>query len=781
MKSVAFSVGFGLFLLMLAVICIVDSVPLADNESNKLVVVSSSSSDSDSVENRPKRDAKNGQHSFSDYPFRGVRYRLPSTKKSYGPIDDSSSSSIEDVDDDVMLEARSRRGTYSRKSSFSTRPLYGRNGAAVVARSARSFAKRSSPAGKLLHNNVGDNDDEAEDVEQFISMLSEQLHRQDNSNDADEEEDEDNDVAAEDNSEESESDLDKLADSVALAILLDELAAEEEKMSADKLSHSISQMKKKKSLSSSSLKRGDKKKKKRNNKKRSMASFMDRLIAEAPVELTENDIDKELLIDLAAMLAEEGLEQDEIEAILTQLVATAFSEGKDINEDDMKKNKKKRSGEWRKLPRGAVRWRSGLHSQDNDANDWHQSSLSSIHHRDGPEDESSSSESAKFIGRGFHRRLGNGETFSAPTEEKNLKRLPLHLHSMKTKNAVTHFNHRNSLLSESDSSNEANQQLSEEPMEMQHATQAMKRMKRSSSSSSKEADAVKQASVNGTALPPSSVINASSAVVSFKDQNEANKRQQQQQEKHSTVIRKKSVDWDDYFGFDKKKKKRGGSSIQYDGDDDEIEQQEESTRNFLDSQYYKSIAGALAYRRKRGGAHEHDNGMMRKRKVATTINNQTHHHQQQQQHANSKFDVSGSSSDVDDAEDAMNAALRAMQQSAQQHSQSYDIDRMRTELLTELVDKLEADDIDEMTRRLALQFIQAIDDEEESGDDNDKDNDDIQDSENNIDGAKHKQRYLKRSVNSAIAAHKKSRNAARLPSFEGKFIDSLIISQQINR
>jgi hypothetical protein len=119
-----------------------------------------------------------------------------------------------------------------------------------------------------------------------------------------------------------------------------------------------------------------------------------------------------------------------------------------------------------------------------------------------------------------------------------------------------------------------------------------------------------------------------------------------------------------------------------------------------------------------------------------------------------------------------------MQQSAQQHSQSYNIDRMRAELLTELVDKLEADDIDEMTRRLALQFIQAIDEEEES---DDKDNDNIQDSENNIDGVKHKQRYLKRSVNSAIAAHKKSRNAARLPSFEGKFIHLVIISQQLNR
>ena len=751
MKSVAFSVGTGLLLLMLAVICIVDSVPLADNESNKLAVVSSSSSSSDSVENRPKRDAKNGQHSFSDYPFRGIRYRMPNTKKSYDPIDDSSSSVVEDVDDDVML--RTRRGTYSRKSSFSTRPLYGRNGA-VVARSARSFSKRSSH-----NNNVDDEDDEPEDVEEFISMLSEQLHRQDNSNDADEEDDD-----TEDNGEESESDMDKLADSVALAILLDELAAEEEKTSSDKMSHLISQMKKKKkssSSSSSSLKRGDKKKK-RSSKKRSMASFMDRLIAEAPVELTENDIDKELLIDLAAMLAEEGLEQDEIEAILTQLVATAFSEGKDMN-------KKKRSGEWRKLPRGAVRWRSGLHSQDNDANEWHQSSTS-IHHRDGPDDESAFSEGGKFFGRGFHRRLGNGETFSAPPEEKSAKRVPLHLHSMKTKNAVTHFNHRNSLLGDSESSNEANQQqLSEEPMEMQHATQAMKRMKRSSSSSSsKEADAFKQASVNGTAaLPP--VINASSVSVSSKDQNEANK----QQEKHNAVIRKKSVDWDDYFGFDKKKKKRG-NNIQDDDDDDEIDQQseEDSMRNFLDSQYYKSIASALAYRRKRGGAHEHDNGMMKKRKVAG-INNQTHHHheqqqqQQQQPHANSKFDVSSSSSDVNDAEDAMNAALRAMQQSAQ-HSQSYDIDRMRAELLTELVDKLEADDLDEMTRRLALQLIQAIDDEEESGDDN-GDDDVNQDSEKNIDDAKHKQRYLKRSVNAAIAAHKKSGSAARrLPSsFEG--------------
>ena len=644
-------------LAMAAVICIVESVPLLANDDKNLMDVSSSSSDvGTETGSRLKRGSgSSGINSFSDYPFRGVRYRMPGAKKFYQ--DDA-----DDADtDDVM--ARKRRGTYSRKSSLSstTRPSV-----------TRSYPKRSSTATATSQHDASN--DGPDNLDEFISMISGELQHQQLQ-------------------EEEEAQLNRLADSVALAVLLDQLATTSTKPTEEEENNSgaIDQIKKKKAT----LKRADKKK-----KKKRFESLMDRVIGDAAdydaiqeeqdVD-TDNDIDKKLLADLAAILAEEGLEQDEIEALLSQLVESTFH---DVDDAD-KKKKKKRSGEWRKLPRGAVRWRSNLVHSHVDADDT---------------DDVENDAEAKFFGRGFHRRLGNGESFSSdelavagnPKSARVSAARPIY--TMKSKNAVTtHFNHRNSILNNG-AADEALTEAEAMTMEMPYATQAMKRMKRSV-----KKDDDDDVNNNGTVAAPVPPTDATPKA----KQEKMNETKQQQQ--HSVIIRKKSVDWDDYFGIDKKS---GVAAVAKEEEGDEASQ-----RNFLDSEYYKSIAGALAYRRKRGGMSQHQHKAMTMKKRTTGVNNQT--------------------KGRNDAEDAMMAALRAIQQSAatsQNRQQSYDIDRMKEEFLSEIVEKLESDDLDEMTSRLALQFIEEMNE------------DAAEDAEANEDSEKEEKRYLKRSINAAAAA-----------------------------
>lgn len=129
---------------------------------------------------------------------------------------------------------------------------------------------------------------------------------------------------------------------------------------------------------------------------------------------------------------------------------------------------------------------------------------------------------------------------------------------------------------------------------------------------------------------------------------------------HTGLIRKKSVDWDDYFGFDKRS---SGSSNS---------QEEQAAK-----EYYKTIADSLAYRRKRAGTK-----------------------------------------DQRDVEDALDAALRAADE---ERFRERNLQHVRADLVTELIENLSPEDLEQMNDQLAEELLEFIKEEEEEDDDDEVD------------------------------------------------------------
>lgn len=263
-------------------------------------------------------------------------------------------------------------------------------------------------------------------------------------------------------------------------------------------------------------------------------------------------------------LANQGLSRHEIAALLLQLARpsdTADYDGGD--DDDKKKKKRKRSLEWRKWPRGSVRWRRYLQDGPAESEPW----------------SGDDGEDNRFSGRGFHRVGPSGvqddfsRSVSLANQANRLQR------PLKTKNAISLISKRSAPMESSDASTPAEEsnKADEDP---QQQPQAVSRKRRSLST-----DETKQAAENVTSSPPAK---------DEKKEGPSNKAE------HSGVIRKKSVNWDDYFGLDKRSNKKKKKSMNPSNEDDD-----EALRDYLESEYYKAIAGSLAYRRKKSNGTAH--------------------------------------------------------------------------------------------------------------------------------------------------------------------------------
>ena len=167
---------------------------------------------------------------------------------------------------------------------------------------------------------------------------------------------------------------------------------------------------------------------------------------------------------------------------------------------------------------------------------------------------------------------------------------------------------------------------------------------------------------------------------SLAQQNGSGRNNKSDASEHSGVIRKKSVDWDDYFGYDKRS--AGGG--------------DEAMRDYLESDYYKNMAGSLAYRKRGQNHHDIPHGM-KKRNNATAW---------EKKHRDA--------ASLQDAEEALDAALRAVEETG-----DGDIERVKEQLVAELVENLDEDELEEMTERLSEELARAIREEEEEEDEED--------------------------------------------------------------
>lgn len=268
-------------------------------------------------------------------------------------------------------------------------------------------------------------------------------------------------------------------------------------------------------------------------------------------------------------LANQGLDRREIEALLSQLDET---EEDDVDDN---KRKKKRSGDWRKFPRAALRWRF-LQSLDADDPATFQY-----------DDDAADAEEQRFFGRGFHR-MGPGvvDEISRGMPGASDKRM---LRPLKMRRTLAGIIKKRSV------SASADKPRAESP-DVRAKTDARKKR----SVSGETAPSAVSPRDNKTETTPPRALPLAAGV--------AENRPQKDEAAHSAVIRKKSVDWDDYFGFDKRKR----AARKEDNDDDE---DDEVMKDYLENEYYKAIAGSLAYRKKRGpapGADHAAHGMMKR-------------------------------------------------------------------------------------------------------------------------------------------------------------------------
>lgn len=288
---------------------------------------------------------------------------------------------------------------------------------------------------------------------------------------------------------------------------------------------------------------------------------------------------------VARALANQGLSRREIEAVLSQLDnADADSDAAAADDDDKrKKKKKKRSGDWRKYPRGGLRWRF-LHSLDAD---------------DAFDDDAAddSEEQRRFFGRGFHR-MGPGvvNEISRGTPGVTDKRMLRPLKARRTYVGVI----KKRSVPDADASVDKAAELPD----VRAKTDGRKKR----SVSSEETPAPLSDDNKNETTPPRALPLAGATT--------APENQPKDETAHSALIRKKSVDWDDYFGFDKRKRAAAPSNGRAKEDNEDVDDDDEVMKDYLENEYYKAIAGSLAYRRKRGqpapADHAAGHGMMKK-------------------------------------------------------------------------------------------------------------------------------------------------------------------------
>lgn len=359
-------------------------------------------------------------------------------------------------------------------------------------------------------------------------------------------------------------------------------------------------------------------------------------------------------------LANQGLEPREIDALLSQLERS--------QQEELKPENKKRSSEWRKLPRASLRWRF-LHSMgDNNepAYGRHQSDDDESSYPLAEKQDKSIPFENRYFGRGFHRvgpHIQDDISRSIPSV--TAKRVQQQ-HPLKTKNALSLINKRSI-------SSPNNQQERTTPIQS-----SRKRRSPPSSSESKVAD---QNKLNETTPPPLALPLAEPKTENTSQPDKEVVRKGV----HSGVIRKKSVDWDDYFGYDKRSNKA------------DISSEDEAMKEFLESEYYKNLGGSFAFR-KRDQKEDHSSHFseMRKRSNGTSS-------MEKKRRSND--------SNLEDAEDALDAAFRIVQERRQREH----LGRVREQLVAELVDNLDEDELDQMTEQLSEELAEAIRQDEEDG------------------------------------------------------------------
>lgn len=366
-------------------------------------------------------------------------------------------------------------------------------------------------------------------------------------------------------------------------------------------------------------------------------------------------------------LFNDGLERHEINALLSQLDRSR-ADSEELNKSE---KKKKRSGsDWRKLPRASLRWRF-LHSQGQESNE-----PSYGRQQSADDDELQDKNVAfedRFFGRGFHR-VGNIQDEPIRNNpEETAKRVQ---HPLKTKNAISVIRKR---------SIATLQNSGEKKPEAGSALQMLRKRRNSEAKAAEENNNKNETAP--LALPSAQANNNS---------NSSPVKRKSDVQVHTGVIRKKSVDWDDYFGYDKRSGKAQG------------EPNEEAMRNYLESDYYKSMAGSLAFR-KRGQMDDqhagHVVGMKKRNNVTSTS----------WEKKKKRFrPVEGYN--ADDAEDVLDAAIRVIEERRERNN----IDRVREQLVAELVDNLDENELNQMTERLTEEVAKALYQEEEEEEEDDE-------------------------------------------------------------
>jgi len=490
------------------------------------------------------------------------------------PIDETESNGLDSAIEDIGRAKRNLRKKSSKGARSLVRYRY-------PIQSKRSFA--------------GDDDEEEEEEDDIVEMLVNRLAGQEES-----------------------IDLNDLAKEVALELLL------EGNQNGYQQQHHPAIMKKKKKKSGSLE---DEKRKKRMN------SLMERFMGDKGEldnedEEDGDDDEEDPVQDLVRELINQGLSEEEIETLVSALAekeaAGAMGEEEEEEEDDdKKKKKKKRSPEWRKLPRGAHRWRY-LHSDS--------SETPRSHHNEEADDAEHQDPSSRpsYVGRGFHRVGSGGQDDPISRSVSQLVSAKRIHHPLMTKNAVSAISKR--------SAASAPEENIKEDISQQHDDSSHIRKRRSILKDSEENN------------KPANVSSDKDDSKSAEDPQPADNKEAQTSEEHKGVIRKKSVDWDDYFGFDKR-------SPGHPQSDDAA----------ATKQYYKTVADSLAYRRKRNGA---------------LVNRGER-----------------------DAEEALEAAFVAAEE--ERHREG-DLERIRSDMLSQLVENLSPEDMDQMTTQLAEELLLAM-------------------------------------------------------------------------
>ena len=339
-------------------------------------------------------------------------------------------------------------------------------------------------------------------------------------------------------------------------------------------------------------------------KKKRMNSFLDQMMEQEAEELDnermneEDDEAGDVPDQLFGAGDDDDLTDEDEQAIYESIIQALSDEGVDDAQlqallpqsDEFKSGDRKRSAEWKKLPRASARWRSRF---ENDV-------IAGRQKADPEELEpwKSLSEKIKLIlegkvyGKGFHRGLRGMRDESRMAASKSDQS------SWTPRNAGEI--HKRSVSSGSHQQDEHSSSNEKQSKEAGHGALSRKRR------SVPQVEDISSEKTPSTEMKAPSVDTKTSDYIN--DQavgatlNTTDKADESKSATHANNIRKKSVDWDDYFGYDKRSDDSNGDF-----------------KDWLESEYYKTIAASLSSRRKRVPHALHDS-MIRKRSNVTFWN-----------------------------------------------------------------------------------------------------------------------------------------------------------------